>query len=312
MIKIFGEIFHLIFELVCNMQDKLGIFSHSGSVGISFILFTIIIYIIAIPSLYLQQKYNIMQKIMAKDIKAATDKYTPLMEIDSQSAKTALQYEKLAISAKYGVSSTYNFINIILQLLFFLLVYQIVGNTENYITGIDATDPAFFFGGIDINKSALDIFNDPESSLLLRLRYCLIPAFTALIMLGSTIYANKQTFVVIKNQNKDKDTEEIKKFIGMILAILAISLFSSGMIFYVGIKFKGGVVLYILTANIIKGIIDTVLKKYIYRLNIEKIFEHNEKAYQSKLQQAEKYIAIIEKKKEDNPINIKENEALEA
>ena len=314
MIKIFGEIFHLIFELVCTIQDELGIISHSGSVGISFILFTIIIYLIAIPSLYSQQKFNIMQGIMAKEIKDATDKYAPLMEIDSQSAKTALQYEKLAISAKYGVSSIFNFINIILQLIFFLLVYQIVGKTENFITGIDATNPAYLFVGININKCALDIFNDPASSLLLSLRYCLIPAITALITLCSTIYANKQIFAAISDQNKDKakDIEEIKNSKGMILTMLGMALFSSGMIFYIGIKFKAGIALYILTANIIKRILDFAIKKHIYHLNIERIFEHNEKAYQKKLQQAEKYIAIIEKKKEDNHINIKENSALEA
>lgn len=314
MIRIFGEIFHLIFELECNIQDKLGIISHSGSVGISLILYTIIIYIIVIPSLYSQKKYNIMQGIMAKEIKAATDKYTPLMEIDPQSAKNAFQYEKLAINAKYGVSPIYNVINIILQLILFLLVYQIIGKTENYLTGIDVTDPAYLFGGININKSALDIFKDSASSLLLSLRYCLMPAITALITLCSTIYANKQIFVAIGDQNKDKakDIEEIKNSKGMKLTMLGMALFSSGMMFYIGIKFKASVALYILTANIIKKIIDVALEKYIYHLNIEKIFEHNKKAYQSKLQQAEKYIAIIEKKKEETPINIMENEALDA
>lgn len=314
MIQIFGEIFYLIFKLVCILQDKLGIISHSGSVGVSLILYTVIIYLITIPSLYSQQKYNIMQRIMAKEIKVATNKYTPLMEIDSRSAKTALQYEKLAISAKYGVSSVYNFINIILQVVLFILVYQIVGKTENYITGVDATDPAYLFWGINISKSALNIFNDSTSSLLLSLRYCLIPAITALITLLSTIYANKQIFVAIGNQNKDqaKDIEEIKNSKGMKLTMLGMALFSSGMIFYIGFKFKAGVALYILTANIIKKLIDIVLKKYIYHLKIEKIFEHNKKAYHKKMQQAEKYMAIIEKKKEGSLINNMENEALEA
>ncbi|WP_022756008.1 YidC/Oxa1 family membrane protein insertase [Butyrivibrio fibrisolvens] len=314
MIKIFGEILNLIFELVCNIQDKLGIISHSGSVGISFIIFTLIIYLIAIPFLYSQQKYNIMQGIMAKEIKAATDKYAPLMEIDSQRAKTALQYEKLAINAKYGISSIYNFINIILQFIFFLLVYQIIGKADNYIIGIGDNDPAFLLGGININKSAVDVFYDPASSLLFSLRYCLISAITALITLCSTIYANKKIFDAISSQNKDKakDIEEIKKSKGMILTMFGMALFSSGMIFYIGIKFKAGVALYMLTASIIKKIIDATLKKYIYHLNIEKIFEHNEKAYQNKLQQAEKYIAMIEKKKEDNSVKIVEREAIEA
>jgi hypothetical protein len=141
-----------------------------------------------------------------------------------------------------------------------------------------------------------------------------MPTITALITLCSTIYANKQIFVAIGEQNKDKakDIEEIKNSKGMKLTMLGMALFSSGMMFYIGIKFKSSVALYILTANIIKKLIEVALKKYIYHLNIEKIFEHNKKAYQSKLQQAEKYIAIIEKKKEETPINIMENEALDA
>ena len=88
-----------IMEIIFNVLDMIGI----PNIGLSIILFTIIVYLLMLPLTIKQQKFSKLSAKMNPEMQVIREKYKNRKDNDSQMQMNA---EIQAIYAKYGVSPT--------------------------------------------------------------------------------------------------------------------------------------------------------------------------------------------------------------
>ena len=124
--KILGWIMNAIFNL---MDSLFGI----QNIGLSIILFTVVVYMCMLPLTYKQQKFSKMSAKMNPEIKAVQKKYAGKQD---QASMMAMQDETKAIYAKYGVSPSGSCVQLIIQMPILFALYRVIYNVPAYITSV--------------------------------------------------------------------------------------------------------------------------------------------------------------------------------
>ena len=134
--KILGPIaklMGLIIDAIFNLMDSMfGI----QNIGLSIILFTIVIYMCMLPLTYKQQKFSKMSAKMNPEIKAIQKKYEGKKD---QASAMAMQDETKAVYAKYGVSPSGSCVQLIIQMPILFALYRVIANVPAYVTTVKNT-----------------------------------------------------------------------------------------------------------------------------------------------------------------------------
>lgn len=124
--KLLGWIMNAIFNFVDSL---FGI----QNIGLSIILFTIVVYMCMLPLTYKQQKFSKMSAKMNPEIKAIQKKYANKQD---QASMMAMQDETKAVYAKYGVSPSGSCVQLIIQMPILFALYRVIYNVPAYITSV--------------------------------------------------------------------------------------------------------------------------------------------------------------------------------
>ena len=124
--KLLGIIMNAIFNL---MDSLFGV----QNIGLSIILFTVVVYMCMLPLTYKQQKFSKMSAKMNPEIKAVQKKYAGKQD---QASMMAMQDETKAIYAKYGVSPSGSCVQLIIQMPILFALYRVIYNVPAYITSV--------------------------------------------------------------------------------------------------------------------------------------------------------------------------------
>ena len=124
--KLLGWIMNAIF----NLMDSLF---NIQNVGLSIILFTIVVYMFMLPLTYKQQKFSKMNAKMSPEIKAIQKKYAGKQD---QASMMAMQDETKAVYAKYGVSPSGSCVQLIIQMPILFALYRVIYSVPAYITSV--------------------------------------------------------------------------------------------------------------------------------------------------------------------------------
>ena len=124
--KLLGIIMNAIFNL---MDSLFGV----QNIGLSIILFTVVVYMCMLPLTYKQQKFSKMSAKMNPEIKAVQKKYAGKRD---QASMMAMQDETKAVYAKYGVSPSGSCVQLIIQMPILLVLYRVIYNVPAYITSV--------------------------------------------------------------------------------------------------------------------------------------------------------------------------------
>ena len=134
--KILGPIaklLGLIIDAIFNTMDQLfGV----QNIGLSIILFTIVVYMCMFPLTYKQQKFSKMSAKMNPEIKAIQKKYAGKKD---QASAMAMQEETKAVYAKYGVSPSGSCVQLIIQMPILFALYRVIANVPAYVTAVKNT-----------------------------------------------------------------------------------------------------------------------------------------------------------------------------
>ena len=103
------------------------------NVGLSIIIFTIVIYILLFPLTYKQQKFSKLSQKMQPELTAINKKYQG--KKDATSAM-AMREETQAVYDKYGVSMTGSCVQMLIQMPLLLALYRVFVNVPAYVTGV--------------------------------------------------------------------------------------------------------------------------------------------------------------------------------
>ena len=124
--KILGVIMDGIYMLLHNV---FGV----ESVGLSIILFTIVIYTLMLPLTYKQQKFSKLSQAMQPELKAVQEKYKNKKDQNSQ---MAMSNETQMIYDKYGVSPMGSCGQLLIQMPILFALYRVFYNVPAYITAV--------------------------------------------------------------------------------------------------------------------------------------------------------------------------------
>lgn len=123
--KILGYIMEGIFFCL----DKIGI----PNIGLSIILFTIVIYLLMMPLTIKQQKFSKLSARMNPEIQAIQAKYKGKQD---QASMLAMNQETKAVYAKYGVSPSGSCVQLLIQMPILFALYRVIYAMPAYVTKI--------------------------------------------------------------------------------------------------------------------------------------------------------------------------------
>ncbi len=126
--KILGMLMNIIF----NFLDTVGI----PNIGLSIILFTVIIYLCLMPLTIKQQKFSKLSSIMGPELKVIQEKYKGKKDQDSMVAQNE---EMQAVYKKYGVSPSGSCVQIVIQMPILFALYRVIYNIPAYVTKVKET-----------------------------------------------------------------------------------------------------------------------------------------------------------------------------
>ncbi len=115
-----------IMEGIFNILDFIG----KPNVGLSIILFTIVIYLLMLPLTIKQQKFSKLSAKMNPELQAIQAKYKNRKDNDSAMQMNA---ETQAVYAKYGVSPTGSCVQLIIQMPILLSLYKVINAMPAYV-----------------------------------------------------------------------------------------------------------------------------------------------------------------------------------
>ena len=124
--KILGVIMDAIYALMHNI---FGI----ESVGLSIILFTIVVYTLMLPLTYKQQKFSKLNQAMQPEIKAIQEKYKGK---NDDASRMAMSNETQMVYDKYGVSPMGSCAQILIQMPILFALYRVFYNVPAYISAV--------------------------------------------------------------------------------------------------------------------------------------------------------------------------------
>ena len=124
--KLLGVIMDAIYMLMYNV---FGI----ENVGLSIILFTIVIYTLMLPLTYKQQKFSKLSQAMQPELKAIQEKYKNRKD---QNAQIAMNNETQMVYDKYGVSPMGSCGQLLIQMPILFALYRVFYNVPAYITSV--------------------------------------------------------------------------------------------------------------------------------------------------------------------------------
>ena len=127
----FAAILGWIINGIFNFLDSAGI----PNVGLTVVIFTVIIYTLMLPLTYKQQKFSRMSVRMNPELQAIQKKYKGKQD---QTSMLKMQDEMKAVYAKYGTSQTGSCLPLLIQLPFLLAVYQVVYRIPAYVEKVRA------------------------------------------------------------------------------------------------------------------------------------------------------------------------------
>lgn len=121
--RILGWIMNILFNF---LNGAFGI----QNIGLTIILFTVIIYLVMLPLTIKQQKFSKMSAKMNPELEAIRKKYQNKKD---NASMMAMNEETQAIYAKYGVSATGSCVQLIIQMPILFALYRVIMNVPAYV-----------------------------------------------------------------------------------------------------------------------------------------------------------------------------------
>lgn len=126
-----AKLLGLIMEGIFWVLDKIGL----PNIGLSIILFTIVIYLLMLPLTIKQQKFSKFSAKMNPELQAIQAKYKGKQDNDSM---MKMQQETQAVYAKYGVNPTGSCLQLLIQMPILFALYRVIYAIPAYVRQVKA------------------------------------------------------------------------------------------------------------------------------------------------------------------------------
>lgn len=134
-VPILGDLVDFIALLMGYIMRGLFIITGQFNIGLSIILFTIVVRLLMLPMTIKQQRFSKLSAMMQPELKAVQNKYKGKNDAASMQK---MQEETKAVYAKYGTSPTGGCLQLFIQLPIFYGIFAVVRNIPKYVPEVKA------------------------------------------------------------------------------------------------------------------------------------------------------------------------------
>ena len=124
-----SEILGWMINVIYSGLELIGI----TNIGLSIILFTLVVYLLMTPLQIKQHKFSKLNAVMQPEIQKIQKKYNGKKDQDSMMKQNE---EISAVYQKYGVSPTGSCVQLLVQMPVLLALYQVIYHIPGYISGV--------------------------------------------------------------------------------------------------------------------------------------------------------------------------------
>lgn len=126
-----AKLLGLVMNGIYFLMEQIGI----QNIGLSIIIFTLVVYAFMFPLTYKQQKFSKLSQKMQPELQAINKKYNGKKD---QASMMAMQEETQAVYSKYGVSMMGSCVQMLIQMPLLFALYRVFMNVPAYVGGVRA------------------------------------------------------------------------------------------------------------------------------------------------------------------------------
>lgn len=130
---IIGDVARFLGWIMEGIYNLLSSAFHVENVGLTIILFTIVVYSLMFPLTYKQQKFSKLSSKMNPELNMIRKKYAGKTD---QASMMAMQEEQKELYEKYGVSASGSCIQLLIQMPILFGLYRVIYNIPAYIGSV--------------------------------------------------------------------------------------------------------------------------------------------------------------------------------
>ncbi|MCP1111109.1 YidC/Oxa1 family membrane protein insertase [Lachnospiraceae bacterium PM6-15] len=272
---VMGKLMAFIYNFLDSIMS-----TDTGLVGMSMIIYTIIVYMAMLPMTISQQKSQKMNSVMQPEIQAIQKKYSSKKD---QASMMKQQEEIQQVYDKYGTSMMSSCLPLLIQMPFLFALFPVVYNMERYVPALkNASDAAYKFLSLpNISDSPMHMMRNSGSyegyaAALVFISALLIPVLSALSQYIST----KLLSSVNKVDDKDNPMASSMKTMNLLMPLMSVMFVISS---------PAAIGIYWVVSAVVRTIQQLVINHNLKKLSVEDIIEKNrEKAAKKQEKRGEK------------------------
>ncbi len=242
-----------------------------GVVGLSIIIYTIIVYTCMLPMTIKQQKTSKLSSVMNPEIQAIQKKYKNKKD---QASMMKQQEEIQQVYDKYGASMMGGCLPLLIQMPFLFALYPVIYNIENYVPALkDAPDAVQRFLTIPNLKEAPLVMLKNSGDYGLPAAVVIITAILLPVLSGATQMLNIRLNQAVSGQQMDKSMETTMKTMNTTMPLLSV---------FMVFTLPTGIGLYWIISAVVRTVQQLVINKSLSDMSVEEMIEKNKEKAEEK------------------------------
>lgn len=263
-----GKVMDFIYTMLTDTFNL-----QNGVVGLSIIIYTIIVYTCMLPMTINQQRTSKMSTVMNPEIQAIQKKYKNRKD---QASMMKQQEEIQQVYDKYGTSMMGGCLPLLIQMPFLFALYPVIYSIETYVPAIKSapesvqrflTIPNLKEAPIQMIRNSGD-YSIPAAAII-------ITAILLPVLSGATQMLNIKLSQSVTGQQLDKDNPMAGTMKTMNTTMPLLSVF---MVF----TLPTGIGLYWIISAVVRTLQQIVINKHLSKMSVEDLIEKNKEKAKEK------------------------------
>lgn len=272
---ILGKVMNFIYSVLDNVLP-----TDNGLVGLSIIIYTILVYTLMMPLTIKQQRTSKMTAVINPEVQAIQKKYRNKKD---QASMMKQQEEIQQVYDKYGTSMTGGCLPLLIQMPLLFALYPVIYDMQRYVPAIKDAPAAVnrFITIPDLAQAPINMIKN-AGSYGLPAAAIIVTAVVLPVLSGLTQYISIKLSQAISGQQIDKDNPMASTMNTMNVTMPIFSIF---MVF----TLPTGIGLYWIVSAVVRCVQQLIINKHLSKMSIEELIEKNkEKAEEKKRKRGEK------------------------
>ena len=267
---VLGKVMNFIYTMLDSALP-----SDTGLVGISIILYTILVYTLMLPMTINQQRSSKMQAVVQPEVMAIQKKYKNKKD---QASMLKQQEEIQQVYDKYGVSMMGGCLPLLIQMPFLFALYPVIYNISNYVPDITAQANKFLtIPDMTITPGNMLSMAKSGETMGYSAAALVITAILLPVLSAFTQYLNMKLSMAVNGSNRPVDKDD-PTAATMRTMNMTMPLFSLVMVF----TLPTGIGIYWIVSAIVRMVQQVFINKHLSKMSVDDMIEKNKEKAQKK------------------------------